>query len=468
MVAANNRTRRMSVLLVDDDREFADALTPLLAQRLNLRTVSDGETALAAHGGYDAVIIAVELAGQPDGLELLRRIRSADGRTPIYMLARTQRPEIVLQAGRLSATDYFLKRSDAHDQLAQRILDALEQHASTTSSRSTESAPGGEAEPEWEFVGESDEIRRLLAESEMVAQVDSPILITGEHGTGKEVLARYIHRRSARAQKPFVAVNCAAMPEGLAESELFGHEKGAFTGAVGRRRGKFELADEGTLLLDEITEMPQALQPKLLRALQSGEFVRVGSEQTQRSDARVICSTNRDPNRAVAEGLLRHDLYYRINVVTLHIPPLREHRDDVQTLTQHFLHRKCRELGKHVERISPAAESLLLGHDWPGNVRELENLIERAVVFCRSNEIGPELLGPICEGAAYLALPWEEARNLATRRFERSYLSALLRVYRGSVSKCAQDMRISRQALYKILDHAELDPAAFRGRRRRR
>jgi two-component system response regulator GlrR len=293
-------------------------------------------------------------------------------------------------------------------------------------------------------------------------------LNTGEHGVGKEVVARHIHRNSRRSRGEFLAVNCGAIPEGLVESELFGHERGSFTGAVKQHRGKFELAAGGTLLLDEITEMPLPLQPILLRVLQTQESMRVGGEETLRADVRVICSTNRDPRQALDEGRLRHDLFYRINAVTLHVPALRERREDVVLLARHFLAVKSRLLGKHVTRFSEPAESLLLSYDWPGNVRELMNAVECAVVFCRTDEIGPELLTPISEGAAYLALPWDAARELAIRRFELSYLSTLLRVNRGSVVRCARAMRMSRQALYKLLERTGLEPSTFRSQTRSR
>jgi len=237
---------------------------------------------------------------------------------------------------------------------------------------------------------------------------------------------------------------------------------------VNTLRGSFELAGKGTLLLDEITEIPYALQAKLLRALASGEYSRIGSERKQWAEARVICSTNRDPLKAIADHRLREDLYYRINVVHLHIPPLRERRDDVRLQARHFLEAKCHALGKKIAKLSPEAEALLIAHDWPGNTRELENLIERAVVFCDGPEIGPALMSPIAEGAAFLALPWEEARDLAMRNFERSYLTALLQVYSGSVSRAARTMGVSRQAFYKALERTGVTAKIFRHRRGRR
>jgi two-component system, NtrC family, response regulator AtoC len=442
-----------TLLLVDDDREFARMVGLRLRDVFDVETVHDGDAALAAVAGavFDAIVLDAELEREPDGLEVLRRIRTNDPQVPILMVTRSETTEMALKAGRLGATDYFTKGSPI-ESLTHRIVSALQVRMAE---RQQEAIARDAGAPTWIFVGESEPVRRLLEDALTVAASESrTLLITGEHGTGKETLARYIHHHSRRAERPFIAVNCPAIPAGLVESELFGHEKGAYTHATGIRRGSFELVGEGTLLLDEITEMPLGLQPKLLRALQDGEFSRLGSERVQRSRARVICTTNRDPLEAVHDGRLREDLYYRVNVVRLHIPPLRDRFEDVQALAKHFLLVKNRELGKRLEGFTPEAEALLLAHDWPGNARELENLVERAAVFCREPRIGADLLSPISEGAAFLALPWEQAKELAMRRFERSYLTALLQVYSGSIAHAARAMGVSRQAFYKALDRA--------------
>jgi DNA-binding NtrC family response regulator len=460
MSPARSDTPKPLVLMVDDDRRFVEAVTAHLRDAFDIQAVHEGRAALEAFAvaAFDAVLLDVELGSDPEGLEVLRRIRAADPQVPVLMVTGSEETDVALKAGRLGATDYFAKGSPI-EALSARIAAALRVH---TADRQREAIERDLSRLRWEFVGESKAVRQLLNETRIVAREKSTVLITGEHGTGKEVLARYIHYNGPRAERPFVAVNCAALPESLAESELFGHEKGAFTHAVGTRRGCFELAGDGTLLLDEIVEMPTALQVKLLRVLQSGEFARVGSERVLRARARVICSTNRDPQEAVRQGKLREDLYYRIHVMRLHIPPLRDRAEDVPVLAKHFLRVKCRELGKQVEGFTPAAEALLLAHDWPGNARELENLIERAVVFCRDDHIGPDLLSPISEGAAFLALPWEQAKELAMRRFERSYLTALLQVYSGSISHAARAMGVSRQAFYKALERADLHAERYR------
>ncbi|MCK4414156.1 MAG: sigma-54-dependent Fis family transcriptional regulator [Candidatus Eisenbacteria sp.] len=450
----------LTVLLIDSDAAYAASVADYLRDRLDVHTVPDAFQALDHFQAraYDAVLLDVELAGVTDGLELLRQLRQIDRLVPVLLVTSGERTDVALAAGRLGASDYFTKGVSL-DVLARRLLTVLEGRASE---RHRDALERDAKDAHWEFVGESDAIQRLIKDAVTVSAVGSPILLTGEHGTGKDVLARYIHRHSPRADHPFVPVNCAAIPEGIFESEIFGHERGAFTGASQARRGSFEIAGAGTLLLDEITEMPMQLQPKLLRALQSGEYSRIGSERIQQAHARVICATNRDPLQAIEAQRLRQDLYYRINVVHLHIPALRERREDIPVLARHFLRIKSRELGKQVDSIAPEAEALLMAHDWPGNARELENLIERALVFCRASRIGPELMSPISEGAAFLALPWEQARDLAMRRFARSYLTALLHVYAGSVSRAARAMGVSRQAFYKALDRAGLTAEPFR------
>jgi DNA-binding NtrC family response regulator len=456
-------TRKPAVLLADDDEDFVLLVSRSLGDIFDLRAVLDGRSALSEFESraYDAVLLDVNLIREPDGLEVLRRMRLIDSQVPIFMVTGSERPEEALRAGRLGASEYFAKGSSM-EVLLHRIRSALE---SRMAERRQEALERRASQRHPNFVGDSGVIRRLVTEAETVARVDTAVMITGESGTGQEALARFVHRMSPRAEKPFVVVNCAAIPEELVESELFGRERGTPTDATGARRGSFELADGGTLLLDEVTEMPLALQPRLLRALQTGEFSHAGSERVQTANVRVICTSHRNLAEAVSEGRLREDLLYAINVISLHIPPLRDRWEDIPVLARHFLRAKAKELGKHIEGFTPEAEALLLAHDWPGNSRELENLIERAVVFCNAARIEPDQLSPISAGAAFLSLPWEEARELIVRRFERSYLAALLQVHGGSVSRASKAMGVSRQAFYKALERTRLNPEEFRRRR---
>jgi DNA-binding NtrC family response regulator len=450
------------VLFVGADRRAVRDLAAILRDLFALEAAADTESALESldRRAYAAVVLRIGSPGKPADLAPLRRLHGAHPHVPIYILTPDASAETAFSAGRVGATA-FLPPVESPEEIAQAL------RAIWTRQHSRRK-PGEDPERIlWHFVGRSEAIRRLLEDAETVATVNSTVLITGEHGTGKEVLARWIHHQGPRAAGAFVAVNCPAIPENLFESELFGHEPGSFTGARDLRRGRFELAAGGVLFLDEITETPVHLQPKLLRALDTAEFYRVGAERPLTADARVICSSNRDLQAEVANGRFREDLFYRINVVWFHIPPLRERREDIPLLAQHFLRHTCAELGKTVEGFAPEALSFLVAYDWPGNVRELSKLIERAVIFCHTPRIGPELLAPVAARTPLLSLPWDDARELVLRQFERNYVSALLRIYGGAVSRVAQAMGITRQALYKAMERAQLDPALFRPRLRR-
>jgi DNA-binding NtrC family response regulator len=450
--------RAAAVLLIERNREAARDLAARLRESFALETAADVEAALELldRRGADAVILRLG-AGDPADL---RRVHAAHPQVPVYVVGDPARADAAFTAGRLGASA-FLPDTGSPAELARAVLEVWNR-----------AHPRGKAAPDperiaWQFVGRSDAIMRLLEDAETVASVDSTVLLTGESGTGKEVLARWIHHHGPRAEGPFITVNCPAIPAGLFESELFGHEAGSFTDARALRRGRFELATGGVLFLDEITEIPLGSQSKLLGALDSKEYFRVGGERSNTVDARVICASNRDLNAEVSNGRFREDLFYRINVVWLHLPPLRERREDVPLLAEHFLRLSSAELGKSVDGFAPEALSFLAAYDWPGNVRELAKLIERALVFCRTKRIGPELLAPVAARTPLLSLPWDDARELALRQFERNYVSALLRIYGGAVARVARAMGITRQALYKTMERADLDPAAFRPIRRR-
>ena len=300
----------------------------------------------------------------------------------------------------------------------------------------------------WELVVGSPQMERVVRLAEAVAATEATVLITGESGTGKELVARFIHRRSRRRDGPFVAINCAAIPEGLLESELFGHERGAFTGAVRRRRGKIELAHGGTLLLDEVGEMSPKLQAKLLRVLQDHHFERLGGSCSLWADFRLIATTNRNLRAEVRRGAFREDLYYRLSVVPIHLPPLRERREDIPLLAHHFLQKYNRRRKRPVERISEEALRLMMSYDWPGNVRELENAIERALILAEGDELMPQ------------DLPWHvqrqrplvpSGRRCTLRKLEREYIRTVLDETRGNKLQAARILGIDRKTLYAKL-----------------
>jgi two-component system response regulator GlrR len=303
-------------------------------------------------------------------------------------------------------------------------------------------------------------MQRLFQQVAQVADSDATILLTGETGTGKEVLARVIHTNSRRSKGPFVAINCAAIPETLFESELFGHIRGAFTSAMAAKKGFFQSATGGTLFLDEIGEMPLSMQVKLLRAVQEREIREVGADYTMKVDVRIIAATNKDLGDAVKAGTFRHDLYYRISVVPLAIPPLRERKDDIPLLAQHFLKQSAKLSKKEVRGFTPAAMQRLMVYPWPGNVRELENAVEKAVVMCRQDMVSPELLPAMGTSSDVTLKPLTEAKE----EFERSYLRSVLQLTGGNISRAAQFAGRYRADFYKMLKKYGLHPSMMKGR----
>jgi len=382
------------VLVVDDEKNYVLALDALLAGAGHevVGTTNPLEVeGLVDEDAFDCVITDLKMP-RMDGLDVLRAVQRIDPGLPVIVLTAHGTVETAVEALRAGAHHYLLKPFN-NEEIVLAVAKAAE-YAALRRERNLLLEQVRTLGREGEFIGRSaamEEVFRLVGQ---VAPGKTTVLITGESGTGKELVARAIHRGSPRADGPFVAVNCTALSENLLESELFGHERGAFTGAHQRRRGRFELADGGTLLLDEIGETSPPLQAKLLRVLQEGEFERVGSERPVRVDVRVLAATNRDLAEMVREGTFREDLYYRLNVVPVHLPPLRERRDDIGLLALHFLRRYAAELKKEVVDFTPDAMRLLAGYRWPGNVRELENVIERAVVLSRAPEIVPEVLPP--------------------------------------------------------------------------
>jgi two-component system response regulator FlrC len=373
--------------VVDGDETLRRKLSTALAREgYRVTEAVDGDQALAelSRRQFDLVFCDLNMSPQ-SGLQVLRHTRQHWPDTPVVLVSAEAAVEEAVEAMREGAFDFVLKPYDLEsmEQLAFRALRAQR--------------PGGLLADEGRrlerpIVTGDDGMRRLLTMAEKVSRSKATVLITGESGTGKELLARFIHSRSDRGAGPFVAVNCAALPENLLESEMFGHEKGAFTGAVARKEGRFELANGGTVLLDEISEMDLALQAKLLRVLQEGEIDRVGGRRPVPVDVRVVATSNRNLKEFVAQGRFRQDLYYRLNVIPLVIPPLRDRRGDIKLLTRHFLEKFARNSGSPVPRLGPDAERRLAGSGWPGNVRELENVIERACLLSNDGVIDSETL----------------------------------------------------------------------------
>ena len=376
------------ILVVDDDRETRISLFEALNRHgYQVSVAENGRMALEmlSRSPADLVITDVKMP-EMDGLELFSRIRSMDPAVPVVLITGFASVDTAVEAMKKGAFDYILKPfpMEVIEQAATRALEAAALPSGVGGK-----PPAREGEAVKAIIGEEEAWRRVVERAEAVASSTATVLILGESGTGKEVVARYIHQRSDRRHGPFVALNCAALPDGLLESELFGHEKGAFTGAVSMKKGKFELAHGGTLLLDEIGEIPLHLQAKLLRVLQEEEVDRLGGKTPIKFDVHVIATTNRNLKEAVEKGEFRQDLFYRLNVIPLRLPPLRERRRDIFLLADHFIRRYSGRYGKPVKELSAAARERFLAYEWPGNVRELENMIERAVLLSGGDRLEP-------------------------------------------------------------------------------
>ncbi len=388
-----------SILVVDDEQSMREFLSILLhKQGHEVSTASDLQGALARLGPADLDLVITDLRlGRDSGLDVLRAAKAESPATEVVVVTAFATTENAIQAMKLGAYDYVLKPFKV-DELQLVIEKALEHRALLAENRVLRHQVGSPSQDE--LIGQApaiEEVRRLV---EKVAPSRTTILIAGESGTGKEVVARAIHSRSGRRELPFVAINCGAIPEGLIESELFGHEKGSFTGASEQRSGLFEVAGAGTMFLDEVGDLPQPLQVKLLRALQERKIRRVGGSRDIAMAARIVAATNRDLGDEVKAGRFREDLYYRLNVIQVRLPPLRERREDLPLFLAHFLARFAAELGRPGMRFSPEAERLLLAWDYPGNVRELSNLVERAVTLSDGLEIGAAVLPSNLRGPA--------------------------------------------------------------------
>jgi DNA-binding NtrC family response regulator len=442
-----------TILVVDDDERLRHTLSLLLRtaghEVVAAADVPGAETVLRERD-VDLIISDVRMPGG-SGLDLLDGVKRLEADTPVILLTAYGNVASAVQAMQRGAFDYVLKPFDA-DELKLRVARALALRRYRAENEFLREPSGTEAGLD-ELIGVSPKLAHVVELARQVAESDASVLITGETGTGKEILARSIHRRSPRAERLLVPVNLAAVPLELLESELFGHARGAFTGAVSERAGKLELADGGTLFLDEVGDAPLALQPKLLRVLQDGVIERVGSNQRRRVDVRVISATNRNLEDSIAAGQFRSDLYYRLRVIQIEMPPLRERPEDVRYLAAHFLRRFGRRRPGGPPGITHEALHLLEGYRWPGNVRELENVIERAVVLCRGETIGAGLLDlrePATEATERGVLRLDEALD----RVERDMIVRALEETKQVKARAARLLGVSERSLwYKLKKH---------------
>lgn len=380
---------KSTILIADDEPGQRQFISGSLLKDHDIVTAANGLEAsqLLSHRSFDLVITDERMPGM-SGIELIRWMREKSPETPVIVLTAYGSVETAVEAIKLGAEEYLTKPLKSPEELRIVVEKVLSRRA--LRDRSLLHQQEIEAAFPMDFIAESESMKRILRLADQVAQQPSTVLLTGESGTGKEVVARFIHRRSLRRENAFVAVNCAAITETLLESELFGHEKGAFTGAAQTRRGRFELATGGTLFLDEVAEMGVNLQPKLLRVLQEQQFERIGGDRTLTVDVRVIAATNKELKEAIANKSFREDLYYRLNVFPIHIAPLRERREDILPLAEFFIRNLSTRMGRPTPSLAPEARELLRGHDWPGNVRELANALERALIVSQSGAIEKE------------------------------------------------------------------------------
>jgi len=445
------------VLVVDDERGVQESLRLLLKDEHDVAaagSVDEGLRALDA-GGADVILLDLVMPGR-SGLDMLRELAERGDGPPVVVVSATRAIPPAIEAMKLGAVDFVTKPFEV-DALRIKVRQILEHSALEQEVVRLRDEVAGRSRL-GRLIGRSEAMRGVYRTIERVAESRSNVLITGESGTGKELAARAVHELGPRREAPFVVVNCAAIPETLLESELFGHEKGAFTDARERRIGRFEAAHGGTLFLDEIGELPLAVQAKLLRALQDRTIDRVGSTQPIPVDVRVVAATNRDLDREVAAGRFRADLYYRIHVVPIALPPLRERREDIRLLAESFLARVRAEAGRGPSRIAPAALSALERHAWPGNVRELENAIERAVALADGEVLELADLPDEIQQAARGDLLREEVRagrldlDSAVGRFETDLIREALARTGGNQTRAAEQLGLTRRVLKLKMD----------------
>jgi two-component system nitrogen regulation response regulator NtrX len=461
-----------SILVVDDEESILSSLSSILEDEGYQVTVGkSGADAIRAYTTDPPDLMLLDIwMPEMDGLETLRRVRELVPTAQVMMMSGHGSIETAVKAIKLGAYDYIEKPLSLEN-VTLRVKHALDQYRLEQENRSLRTR----VQRKFELVGQSPAMQQLRQLIETAGPTNSRVLIGGENGTGKELVARAIHEHSARADKPFVAVNCAAIPETLIESELFGHEKGSFSGATSMKRGQFEQADGGTLFLDEIGDMSLSTQAKVLRALQEQQFTRVGGTRLMKVDVRVLAASNKDLLKEIEKGTFRDDLFYRLNVVPIVVPPLRERREDIPLLVRHFMKVHSEEQGLRMKDVSPDAMSVFQQYDWPGNIRELGNLVERLMIMVPGNVIDATQAGlalqvrpaaassqpSVSATSPILSQAYDSLRD-ARNAFEKEYIGRKLREHHWNISRTAEDLKIERSHLHrkiKLLD-VEMRPEA--------
>ena len=448
------------ILVVDDEPTMADSLKQnLMEEGYVVDTAASGAEAIELfdQGGHHLAICDLQLP-DTDGLEVMRHMKDARPTTEVIVVTGYGSVARAVEATKAGAF-YFVEKPFDFEEIQPLVYKALERRELVAEANTLRNKLTMRSEY-FNIIGAAKSMQTIYETIESVAKSDANVLIVGESGTGKELIANAIHYNSLRSKKPFIKVNCAALPKELIESELFGHTKGAFTGAHAEKEGLVQHAAGGSLMLDEIAEMPVELQPKLLRVLQERSYRKIGSEKTYAVDFRLISSTNRPPADAIRDGLLRDDLFYRISTITIHVPPLRERSEDIQLLTEHFLHMYAQKYERPIEGVSQAAYQRLFSHSWPGNVRELQNVIERAVLLAKNNRIEPVDLpfdnGTLPETGS--ASPgWDVPPNMTLEDIERLVIEKTLQRTGGNKQAAANLLGIYRPRLYSKIRKYNID-----------
>jgi len=434
-----------TILIVDDEREMCASLAEIFESHgLDSLFTADplAVPALIEKNRIGLILMDIKMP-QLRGIDLLKLVKGRDRSIPVIMITGYPSIENAVESMRYGALNFFVKPLKIKE-----LITEIERIRASQSEAGTESEMA-------HIVTADPRMQGVLQEIDRVAPTDAPVLITGESGTGKELAAAAIHERSARREGAFVKVNCASIPDTLLESEMFGHEMGAFTDAIRRRVGKLEIADNGTIFFDEIGDMTAGTQPKLLRVLQDGEFQRLGGTQTLHTNTRVIAATNKDIGELLTKKLFREDLYYRLSVVTIHLPALRERKEDIEILIRHFIELFNAKYGKEICRVSEPVKDILYRHNWPGNVRELKNCLERAAIFCDSAEIGEDHLP-----AQYLKIRdqgFPDSLEAIYDKMSREKISEALTRSHGEKQKAAKLLNISRKTLYNRMKKLGLE-----------
>jgi two-component system response regulator HydG len=459
--------KKPRILIVEPDdsaaRQYQQALADLSGE---FCVVGTAERAIEElRGDSFDLLLAVVDSQRPGDFDLLRTARGIDPELPLIVVTGTPTVESATESLRLGAGEYLAKPVDSQSlsESARRLLSGRRMEAEYELLRRQVERPYGFDN----MIGGSPAMRKVFETIEQVARSDVDVLVVGETGTGKELVARSIHCRSRRAEGRFVPVDCGAIPESLLESEFYGHEKGAFTGAEGRRIGLLEFADRGTFFLDELGELPLVLQAKLLRTLQERKIRRVGGREETDVDVRIVAATARNLDEMIRQNQFRQDLYYRINVVRIDLPPLRERGDDIGLLVEYMAQRYGREMGRRIQSITPEAYQVLSQYRWPGNVRELQNVIRRAIALATGphialDDLPDEVVAAAGEGRASGDLGYFQIRDKHLARFESQYLSELLSRHHGDVRTAAIEAKLPRGTLYRLMKKHDLDGGSFR------